>query len=484
MRLNKTPISLKVFFFLFLGILFKAQTQDVYPGYAFYSSGRECKLYDMDKNLVHTWTSNYQCAGAARLCRDSSVLYSGRNPDGWSGGVLTGGQIQIIKWNGELAWDFQYASSEYCPHHNMEIMYYTDDPKETPNVLLACYEKENNASELPDKLVEIKPTGKTTGEIVWQWYAWDHRTNDPDNHPELLEEPSGTRPGGDWNHLNSVSYNRVLDQIVCGIKNFDEFIIIDHSTTIEEASGHTGGTYGKGGDILYRWGKASNYGCTGNDYIRGHHAASWIQKIFPGTNLEVPGGGNVVLFENSLREVVEVELPGNGDGIYPRNPGEAFDPDSPTWTYTMSNPGQHEGSVERLPNGNTFICDANSSIYEITSGGQTVWSMSARTNQAHKYALTYFDYVKPVDENNISAQKNITPKVFSNPATGHIHISLNNVKGIVEISLFTINGKELFSKVLNQNHFIWDTKDQPCGMYILKVKIRNKVVCSYLNVIK
>ena len=26
----------------------------------------------------------------------------------------------------------------------------------------------------PDSLVEIKPTGKTGGEVVWEWHVWDH----------------------------------------------------------------------------------------------------------------------------------------------------------------------------------------------------------------------------------------------------------------------------------------------------------------------
>lgn len=483
MRVDKISISPILFLFLFLVMLFHTQAQDVYPGYAFYSSGRECRLYDMDKNLVHTWTSTYQCAGAARLCRDSSVLYSGRNPDGWSGGVLQGGQIQIINWNGELAWDFQYASSEYCPHHNIEIMYYTEDPKETPNVLLACYEKENNASELPDKLVEIKPTGKTTGEIVWQWYAWDHRTDDPYNHPELLEAPSDTRPG-DWNHVNNISFNRELDQLVVDMKSFDEFVIIDHSTTIEEAAGHTGGKYGKGGDILYRWGQASNYGISGNDYIVGFHAGCWIPYVFPGTNIEMPGAGNVMFFHNDRDEVVEVTLPGNGDGIYPRNPGEAYGPDSPTWTYDMTNPGQHEGSVQRLPNGNTFICDANSSIYEVTSGGQTVWSLSARCIQAYKYDLKYLDQTTPIKEKNVSAQKTFAPKVYSNPATSKVHISFNNLNKSAEINIFAINGKKILSKIVDRNLFIWNAKNQPSGIYIVKLKIEESVFNKYINLIR
>ena len=141
-----------------------------------------------------------------------------------------------------------------------------------PNVLVACYENETGTGRLPDKIVEIKPTGLNTGEVVWQWYAWEHKTTEPNDNVGFLDESLGGNGGmmSDWNHVNSISYNYELDQILMDLKSFGEFIIIDHSTTTEEAKGSTGGKYGKGGDILYRWGHASNYGMVGNDYLDKH----------------------------------------------------------------------------------------------------------------------------------------------------------------------------------------------------------------------
>ena len=55
---------------------------------------------------------------------------------------------------------------------------------------------------------------------------------------------------GDWMHINSIDYNPILDQIVISSRNTNEFYIIDHSTSTEESSGHSGGNYGKGGDFL------------------------------------------------------------------------------------------------------------------------------------------------------------------------------------------------------------------------------------------
>ncbi len=50
---------------------------------------------------------------------------------------------------------------------------------------------------MPDSLIEIKPTGKTTGEVVREWHLWDHLMQDHDKakanygtisaHPELVD---------------------------------------------------------------------------------------------------------------------------------------------------------------------------------------------------------------------------------------------------------------------------------------------------------
>ena len=55
---------------------------------------------------------------------------------------------------------------------------------------------------LPDCILEVHPTGKTTGDIVWEWHAWDHLIQDLDKtkanygdvseHPELIDINFGT----------------------------------------------------------------------------------------------------------------------------------------------------------------------------------------------------------------------------------------------------------------------------------------------------
>ncbi len=80
-----------------------------------------------------------------------------------------------------------------------------------------------------------------TGEIVWQWNAWDHLIQDFDNtkdnfgvvadHPELIDINFARDGGADWLHTNSVAYNEEFDQIILSNRGTSEIWVIDHSTT-------------------------------------------------------------------------------------------------------------------------------------------------------------------------------------------------------------------------------------------------------------
>jgi hypothetical protein len=151
-------------------------------------------------------------------------------------------------------------------------------------------------------------------------------------------------------HTNSIDYNEDLDQILICSAYLGEIFIIDHSTTIEEAAGHTGGRYGKGGDLLYRWGNPQNYraGNANDQKLRDQHDARWVEP-------ECPNAGHITIYNTNFHSVDEIVPPIDANGFYPvLTQGEAYGPDDFYWRYSYSNSYGWSGA-QRLPNGNTCI---------------------------------------------------------------------------------------------------------------------------------
>ncbi len=246
-------------------------------------------------------------------------------------------------------------------------------------------------------IVEARITGPASCEIVWEWSAWDHLIQDFDSskanygvvaeHPELIDlnfylsEVADSSFPSDWIHSNGIDYNPELDQVMLSPSNFSEVWIIDHSTTRAEAAGHSGGNSGKGGDLLYRWGNPRAYraGTLDDQQLFWPHNPQWIP---PGR----PGAGNILIFNNGIRvwefprdysSVDEIVPPVDGAN-YRLDPGVAYAPAEPVWTYTAATPSDffapYISGTQRLPNGNTLICDGvHGTIFEVTPAGKTVW---------------------------------------------------------------------------------------------------------------
>ena len=289
----------------------------------------------------------------------------------------------------------RYNQPGVLSHHDVE-------PLPNGNVLLIAWEEKSIAEAiaqgrdpgllapfpffLPDSIVEVQPTGPTTGTVVWEWHVWDHLIQDHDpskpnfgsvaNHPELLDfnYPPLIHRDGDFNHVNGIDYDPIHDWIVISALQQNEIWIIDHSTTTAEAAGHTGGRWGKGGDFLYRWGNPAAYraGPPSARQLWGQHDPRFIP---PG----VPGAGNLTVFNNGyagLRSAVyELDLPIDVAGNFILSPGGAYGPSAPLWTYAPTGLfSSIMSSAERLPNGNTLVCSSNQKwIFEVTPSGQRVW---------------------------------------------------------------------------------------------------------------
>jgi hypothetical protein len=386
-------------------------------------------LIDMEGRVVKTWPSDCKPGHSAYLLENGNLLRPGaviNPPFPVFGGA--GGRIQEFSWDGELLWDFTLADDSHLGHHdicrlpngNVLLLVWEQKTREEAVAAGRRPETVNKAGLVADSVVEIKPTGKPTGQIVWEWHAWDHVVQEYDktkNHfddvgahseridvnfgdntiaamvakPDELKKlqalgyvgntdrkPAAVSP--DWLHLNGLSYNADLDQVMVSVHQFSEFWVIDHSTTTAEAATEKGGKSGKGGGLLYRWGNPRAYraGTTKDQKLFSQHNAHWIPK-------GLPGAGHVLVFNNGMRRtggayssVDEIVTPVDGSGHYTYTASTSYGPDAPVWSYSAPKRIDFYSSfisgTHRLPNGNTFICSgANGTLFEVTTEKEMVW---------------------------------------------------------------------------------------------------------------
>lgn len=371
-------------------------------GYVLFSPMTSTNSYLIDKcgEKVHEWnTSSFQPALSAMLLEDGSLLRTGQsnNPFFDEGG--SGGIIEKFDWNGNLTWSYTLSDSLNCLHHDVKMM---------PNGNILCivwdsYTKQEavqngknesyNQSVLwSEKIIELKPIGTDSAEIVWEWKLFDHLIQDYDNtklnygvvedHPELVDINyfPGVQNTPDWIHLNSIDYNPVLDQILVSTHRLCEVWILDHSTTTQEASGHTGGAAGQGGDLLYRWGNPQAYkrGGPTTKVFYGQHHATWIPSGFTNEN-------KILVFNNGLgrpgtySSVDIIEPPLNSSNTYDLSSSSGpYLPAGLDWSFVANTPSDFYSSnisgVYPLENGSFIVTSgANGRFFEINQTQQVLW---------------------------------------------------------------------------------------------------------------
>lgn len=400
------------------------------------SMSKNILLINRNGKVVHSWTAYWDVLGGY-LLDDGSIIVNAEDPDApryFGGGAA--GRILRYSWDGKLLWNFEMASWDELHHHDFEVL-------PNGNVLTIAWEHKTMEEALaagrdpehvheaglwPDKIVELEPDGKYNAKIVWEWHLWDHLIQDYDreksnygvvgDHPELLDinasahEMNKIHPDSmdikrdsletriargdenryamlgsevsDMHHLNAVDYNADLDQIAISSPEYSEVFIIDHSTTTEEARGHTGGRWGKGGDFLYRWGNPGNYqqGDSTDRLLYYQHNVQWIEKGFPGE-------GNLILFNNNspvgpltdslfYSYIMEIQPMMNEEGEYLLGANGRFLPEQPAWSYmakdTLSMWSPFISGVQRLKTGNTYITEgAKGRFIEVTPDGEVYW---------------------------------------------------------------------------------------------------------------
>ncbi len=362
--------------------------------------------YDSAGLVAKTWVGATGGASVAYLRGDGSLVRPTVFVPGVYNGAARGGRIQVFNGAGTIINDLIVSNAEYCQHHDIRLM-------PNGNILCIVWEGHTQAEGTAmgrvnlttpiwsESILEIQPTSYSTFNIVWRWNLWDHLVQDTSvafpnyavisSKPELVNINAGTVGApmgvGDWIHMNSIDYNPSLDQIVVSSRTVNELWVIDHSTTTAQAATHVGGVRGRGGDLLYRWGKPLTYnrGTTADQQFFVVHSATWIDA-------GLPGAGNILSFCNGDRPgsandystVMEIIPPRDSSGNYLIDPILPFGPIVPSWTYGSPNQiygGATQCGAFRTLDNTTLITLTNTGrIFEVNSSGDVIWNRNNVAN--------------------------------------------------------------------------------------------------------
>lgn len=507
-------------------------TAQAYNGYTLLAPVRSTETYLINNcgQVINQWSSSYTAGASAYLLENGNLLRTGKinNADFTFGGV--GGIIELYDWEGNLVWEYTHSTSTYTLHHdiyplsNGNILAIVATEMSQTEAIQAGRNPTNivEGKVFNEQIIEIEPIGTNQANIVWEWNIKDHLIQDFDNtkdnygivgdNPELLDFNylHGLAGNANWLHMNSIQYNESLNQILISTRHLSEIYIIDHSTTTTQAASHSGGIYGKGGDILYRWGNKEAYdkGTNSDQTLDAQHYPHWIPD---GLN----DAGKIMIFNNgptTLISSIEIINPTTSSpGFYNYDTTNGYLPSSAEWQYIdPNNPTDFFSAIlssgQRLPNGNTLICDGDSGyFFEIDTNNNKVWEyinpvatseIISQGNtpapgdnivfRAIKFATDYPAFTgrdmtpgDPIELNfDISGCQILTVdeysinnfvSIYPNPSSDII--SLKSALTIDKIEIFNLFGKKIKSEKYNE--FI-DIQNLSSGLYLLKVYSNNK----------
>ncbi|MBN1307696.1 MAG: aryl-sulfate sulfotransferase [Chitinispirillaceae bacterium] len=424
------------------------------------------------------------------------------------------GAIDEVDKSGKLVWTYTLANDSMMLHHDMKalaggnilaISFYSISKTRAQEIGIdpALMTIGTNFL-LGEKIIEIKPRSPSGGDIVWEWCIFDHiaKQEEAAAHPELISgHIVSSLWQGQWVHLNGLDYCEANKLIVFSSRIFSELYVIERTETAELARGHTGGTYGKGGDILYRWGKPGNYGGSGATTIDCLHSTTWVPE-------GCPGAGNIMFFHNNIAairsQVIEVKPPVDAEGKFIHESGKPFEPETPTWLYAPTSDfySRFMSSAIHMPNGNivaheTFptktqpaegtIPQTDSRIREVDPDGKVVWmdtltlkgSMGFNPAKIMYYPSSYEGVRKLLGLTPVHDANSKTPagSLSSHPS---IHqtagsIVFTGVRGHT-VTLVTLQGKIMLSADSGKDVLSLPTGSMSTGIYGAKVMKGNRCI--------
>ena len=335
------------------------------------------KLIDMNGRAANEWRfdSEPDLPGAdrARLLEDGHVLVQ-------RGGMMsTNGRLQELDWGGNVVWEFLPEGVE--PHRNLLGPHHDVFRKPNGNTLTICREAvpEEHLDAIRDPrfrgqtiygdvILEIDPAGR----VVWDWRCYEGLDL---NHDRILASPEW-RAGPhnstvcDWTHVNTVQAlpsNQWHDagdarfkpgNVLISPRSLDTVYLIDRGT--KQVVWEYSGDYFGG--------------------LSGQHEPHMIEE-------GLPGAGHILIFDNGASPWRDLGHAG-ASYVLEINPVTQ----QVVWVYDRWQEfhSSYTSSAQRLPNGNTLICESVSKrIFEVTPECETVWEYVEGSPRAYRYGYDH-----------------------------------------------------------------------------------------------
>ncbi len=341
--------------------------------------GGRPKLIDMNGRTVRKWKlpdeRGTRGVSRAKLLPNGNLLVL-------KGSLMTDdGAVQEYDWDDNLVWE--YVPEGQVPHTTLLGPHHDVFRKENGNTLLICrhrvpgeYVKELDDPRLEENLLyeDVVLEVGHDGAVVWEWYGYKHLELEL-NKQRVVASPDW--PHGpynntacDWMHLNTVQAlppNRWHDDgderfkpgnVMISSRSLDTVYLIEPES----------------GEVV--WSYSGDY-CGG---LSGQHEPHMIP---PG----LPGEGNVLVFDNGASPCEDLAHAARSF-ILEVNPVTT----EVEWVYRngLNFHAPFTSSTQRLPNGNTFICEsAGRRVFEVTPEGETVWEYVEGSSRSYRYAYEH-----------------------------------------------------------------------------------------------
>lgn len=298
----------------------------------------------------------------------------------------------------------------------------------------------------------------TQKNVVFQWRSWDHFSIRDDAHSKI-NDPNLRFV--DYCHLNSIEED-ADGNIIASFRAMDEVTKISRKS--------------KDGKIIWRWGGKNSYftfapGSDTMNFCSQHDVrriANGHITMMDNGNYRTSVWGDGSYHDTAWSRAIEYEL------------DEGNLTAKAVWQYSNIDNTPSAGSVQRLPNGNTFICSGSSGLQkaiEVSPDGEKVFQLSYPVGDFTFRACRYTQPLPPLSvvplpaNRNLSAFRGISP----NPAQNSVTITFFTQKaGDAQIDLLDVLGhtvgsmKEKLSGAGAYSSNL-DLRGLPAGMYYCRL---------------